>query len=115
MYHLESISVRVIDSFTVCTDAYECLLLSASVPGVGEITICSFYRIPNTPFPYFLDALNSLLQFCESRSIFCGDFNLHVTGQPYSRPMQEYFDLMISYRFLPKIKLPTYISPSDFH
>ena len=115
VFHLESISVRVLENFTMCTDVNECLLLGASVPGVGEITICSFYRIPNKPFPCFFDALNSLLQFCENRrSIFCGDFNLDVSGQLYSRPVQEYFDLMISYGFLPKINLPTCMSPSDF-
>ena len=115
IYYLKSINVTVLDSFTVCSDIYENMVLNANVPGLGDILVCCFYRIPNRPFLQSINFLTSFLQFCRSkRTVICGDFNIDIANQNNLRSTREYCDLMVSYSFLPQINLPTYISLSNY-
>ena len=110
----ENINVTVLEDHSFCNNSLECLMLAASIPGIGNYNICSMYRIPNSPFPPFIDHLeNMLTAFADKRMFFCGDFNLDIAAPSFSQQTKQYFNLMISYGFQPQIILPTYESPSD--
>ena len=82
MYYIKSIKVTVLDSFTICSDFYENMVLNTNVPGLGDILVCYFYRFFNRSFSQPINSLTSFLQFFQSkRTVICEDFIIDITNQ----------------------------------
>ena len=113
IYYLEGIVAKVLEEFTVCNSLYESLVLKTNVPGVGSVTVCGIYRMPNNLVHNFLDRLTNILdRFSTNRTIITGDLNLDIASVPLQSGVLNYTNLMLSYGFKYKIDLPTYVCPS---
>ena len=114
IFFRDFINVTVLEDFTKVDASYECLVLQAKIPTLGDLLVCGFYRIPGGSLPCFFDQIAPFLQYCESRNaLICGDFNVDISSEPKSASTREYLDLFVSRGFLSQISLPSYVCPSD--
>ena len=84
--------------------------------GAKDITIANIYRPPRVLMENYREFLNELtpvladLESNNSEKIMTGDFNIDLLKIHDKAIFSEYFDLLTSHSFFPKITLPTRFS-----
>ena len=78
-----------------------------------NIVVASIYRHPRynlTEFTSYLEkCLNKLIK--EKKEIYlCGDFNIDLLQIENNSKYQQFYDMLCSYGFLPKITQPTRVT-----
>ena len=81
-----------------------------------RITICNIYRPPrdrNTDIEYFIREISPLLNqisSSENDALFCGDINIDLLKIESRSTYSAYFEMLMSFYFIPTITLPTRLS-----
>ena len=92
----------------------ECLFVEIRRIGSQNLIIGSVYRPPNSDVHLFntewLSILNTIDQSKNTISVISGDFNLNLLKHSSHAPTGEFLNNLLSYNFLPTIRVPTRIS-----
>ena len=101
----------------VQSEVWECLFIEISEHTLNKnIIIGNIYRPPrdrNENYQTFINELTPILSGLESRNcevFLTGDFNIDLLKIKKKPIFSEFFDVMISHSFYPKITLPTRLS-----
>lgn len=101
------------------SDIWEGLFIDVTGPGLsGPITIGNIYRPPrgnnnNSSIQSFLTEISPVIESLQNKNgltILAGDFNINLLQINEREKFAEFFDLMCTNNFLPKVTLPTRFS-----
>ena len=69
------------NNFSVLENSYECLLVKAAVPGLGDMLVVGIYRPPTKPLAEFTEFVTGILEYTSNyRAVFTGDSNVETVN-----------------------------------
>ena len=95
---------------------YQFIEVESELLGNKSIVIGNIYRLPrqrNDDMEHFLEEFSSLLSHFENRNkevIICGDFNIDLLRVGDNMTVSNFWGLLQSHSYIPKITLPTRFS-----
>lgn len=111
LYYKEELMLQICGEFTSNTGACERLIVSSTIPGIGNIFICGVYRPPHSSVSDFCCELEQVLTwFGDKKAVILGDFNINLRGR-LSPSVSRYENLLRQFNYVNEINLLTYHSP----